>query len=373
MTSKYLFDLSLSLSIYLALFVSLCGWGQLLSFVLKFKFPTGKNYFSNVWLGLAFCVFLVQLLHFWIPIAAPLSLAIFLGGASLFLIFSIKKIYVPQEEYNKAFGIEHGVGHSIKAKWLYLYVILLAFYAVWIASHAMLLPTAPDSIGYHFQAIQWQNEYPLVRGLGNFNDRVAYNQSFFSYAALLNIYPYYNHARSIASSFFLLLLASEFLYISLAYFLSKKKYNICSLAQLFSILSLPIILLFSALSIDFWGMNIASPSPDIFVALLQFALFLRFLRLLETKDREMRFTQLKIVLILSALSITIKLSTAMFSFLLALVSLCFVFYKEKSPFMKFTKKLNLSILFFYCDTSSLGSTRDHASGGAFFPCQYILD
>ena len=203
--------------------------------------------------------------------------------------------------------------------------------------------TAPDSSGYHFQAIKWQNEFPLVTGIGNLYFRLAFNQSFFTYAALLNVHPYYNHSHSIANSFFLLLLVAECLYISFAYFLSKKKSTLCSAYQLFSIISFPVALLFSALSIDFWGMNISSPTPDIFIALIQFALFLELLKLLGAESKELRITQLKIIIVLASVSVTVKLSTTVYSFLLTLLSLLFVLYKERLSFTQIIRKLNFTL------------------------------
>ena len=139
MTAKHIFDLCLSLSMYLVLFISFYGWGYFVSFLLNLKFSAAKNYFSHIWLGFAFCLFSTQLLHFWVPIGANLSMGLFLGGASSFIIFSFVKGAVLRQRSIKTHNPE---GWYIESKWLYLYAVLLALYAIWIASHAMLLPNS---------------------------------------------------------------------------------------------------------------------------------------------------------------------------------------------------------------------------------------
>jgi hypothetical protein len=65
---------------------------------------------------------------------------------------------------------------------------------------------------YHFNTIRWLNEYPLVPGLGNLHGRLAYNQSFFTYAASVNFYPLFHHGHNVANSFLLLLFLAECLH-----------------------------------------------------------------------------------------------------------------------------------------------------------------
>ena len=55
----------------------------------------------------------------------------------------------------------------------------------WVANHAAGPATAVDSGIYHIQAIRWSMEYPAVLGLGNLNERLAFNASSLLYDAML--------------------------------------------------------------------------------------------------------------------------------------------------------------------------------------------
>ncbi len=46
-----------------------------------------------------------------------------------------------------------------------------------------------DAGMYYFQAVRWMNEHPVVPGLGNLNMQLGINQSYFLWAALLNLHP----------------------------------------------------------------------------------------------------------------------------------------------------------------------------------------
>ncbi|MFC1681086.1 hypothetical protein ACFL1S_04730 [Pseudomonadota bacterium] len=58
---------------------------------------------------------------------------------------------------------------------------------------------------YHLNTIRWLNAFPIIPGLGNLHGRLAFNHAFFPYVAALNFDPYFNHGRSLANSFLLLL------------------------------------------------------------------------------------------------------------------------------------------------------------------------
>jgi hypothetical protein len=69
----------------------------------------------------------------------------------------------------------------------------------------MLAPDNYDSGLYHLQSIRWDNTYPIVPGLGNLHERLAFNQSFFEFVAALNFQPYFGHGSALANSFLYLL------------------------------------------------------------------------------------------------------------------------------------------------------------------------
>lgn len=145
----------------------------------------------------------------------------------------------------------------------------------WIASRAMIPPTNYDSGLYHLSAIRWINEYPIVPGLGNLHGRLAFNSSFFTYVAALNLYPYFGNGRSIANSFLMLLTFATLSELLLP-FLRRPS---------FIFQSSPIqwaIPLFCLPYIAYWTLSsdgIPSPSPDLTSSLLQVVIFIIFLRI----------------------------------------------------------------------------------------------
>lgn len=55
-----------------------------------------------------------------------------------------------------------------------LFIVIILSFAIWTSSRA----TFYDTSLYHAQAIEWIEEYGVVKGLGNFHNRFAYNSAF---------------------------------------------------------------------------------------------------------------------------------------------------------------------------------------------------
>ncbi len=70
-------------------------------------------------------------------------------------------------------------------------------FVLWAANRALGPFTWYDSGIYHFTSIRWANSYRLPPGLGNLHGRLAFNQSFFLYAALLNALPAWVNGQSL--------------------------------------------------------------------------------------------------------------------------------------------------------------------------------
>jgi hypothetical protein len=61
--------------------------------------------------------------------------------------------------------------------------------------------THPDTFLYHFNAVKWAKDYPVVPGLVNLHNRLGFNSSFFLFAAFTEVGLYENHSAHIALSF----------------------------------------------------------------------------------------------------------------------------------------------------------------------------
>ena len=122
----------------------------------------------------------------------------------------------------------------------------------------MQLPIMYDSGLYHFASIRWLNEEAIVPGLGNLHWRLALNQSYFGFLALLNIAPYWNKGYA-AGGLFLLLLTSA----SLCEFGLHSR----------SVWRTVVVIILSLYLCQIAG-SISNPSPDIAISLLEIVVFL---------------------------------------------------------------------------------------------------
>jgi len=150
--------------------------------------------------GWALTLFIFQLIHFFLPLTAFVVIPVLVVG----VILAIPQIVT---------ALRHSNNPPSRHYRVVSLGIIAALFAVtcWIASRSMLPPINFDSGLYHFNKIRWINAFPIVPGLGNLHGRLAFNQSFFTYAAALNFYPFFGHGRSIANSFLLLLTIATFI------------------------------------------------------------------------------------------------------------------------------------------------------------------
>lgn len=62
---------------------------------------------------------------------------------------------------------------------LSFFVLLVFWSSIWLEGNF-------DSEFYHYQAIRWNEEYPVIPGLANLEDRLAFNSSFFLLSAIFS-------------------------------------------------------------------------------------------------------------------------------------------------------------------------------------------
>jgi hypothetical protein len=298
MTNSHLFALALTLLIYLVMAVAYFGWGKTLLWALGLRDQTTRSDVTLVWLGWAFTLFLFQALHFFLPLNAYVVAPVFVVGIAMSYP-DIAKAFMRQLQ-----------DKSTLARRLGILMIALAV-TCWVASRSMLPPTNYDSGLYHLQTIRWLNSFPITLGLGNLHGRLAFNQSFFTWVATLNFYPWFNHGRSIANSFLLLLTIATFVYFILPV-LKRPSLLIEShpFQYVSTILALPILAYLPLYSDD-----LISPSPDITATLLQLVLFIMFAQELarwNKGEKPKPYDSAKLT-ILAATAITVKLSAIVFS------------------------------------------------------------
>lgn len=301
--------LAQTLLIYLIMGLAYFGWGRVVIQVLSLSSQTSRSDITLIWLGWAFTLLVFQLLHFLFPLTAYVVAPIFIIG----IAFSIPHIV---DAFRRQLQEE-----STPVRLVGILIIMLAV-TVWVASRSMLPPTNFDSGLYHFNMIRWINSFPIVPGLGNLHGRLAFNQSFFTWAAVLNFYPLFNHGRSVANSFLLLLTIATFVRFLLPVL---KQPSILVESHPFkhasALFALPILGYLALLDVSD---GLRSPSPDLASTLLQLTMFVMFAQDIAEwiKGEELKADRAAVLTILAATAITIKLSNLAFS--AVIVGICIV-------------------------------------------------
>jgi hypothetical protein len=294
---QHLPALALTLAVYAALALSCLGWGVVTARLLRVQ---GAGAMTLVWLGWAATVLIFQVVHCAVPLNAFATVPVFLAGIAV----SIPRL---------AFFLRH---RPIQAAGL---LLVFAAVAAWIASRSMLPPALYDAGLYHLNTIRWIETYRIVPGLGNLHGRLAFNQSFFAWAAALDLAPLLPNGSRMANGFLVLLTAATLLErlrpIAARPALLRESHPFEVLP---SLLALP-ILVHLALS----SPGLASPTPDLPAELLQLVMFVTFAAVIERwqtgKDASMDDTAL--LAILGATAITLKLSNLAFAGAVMAISL----------------------------------------------------
>ena len=311
--------LLVTLIYYAILAASFYGWG-LAALKLQRYFNSGFWKLEatwTIWLGFAIWLLILQLLHLIVPLRANVVVPLLVTGVAMAAMKLLRQRR--DQPWSKWPFNNRKAAYSA----LFLGLILL-----WIASRAMLHPTNYDSGLYHMSAIRWINSYPIVPGLGNLHGRLAFNQSFFTYVAALNLYPYFGHGRSIANSFLLILGFATAIQM-LRPVLSKPM----------SVLDLPVmqwvppLLLLPILAfLCLYSKDLASPGPDLTLDILTLVLLLALTRIMGIRRQEesVPLPLVSLATILSATAITIKLSGIATGLLIAGLAVVFAFLGSKT-------------------------------------------
>lgn len=165
---------------------------------------------------------------------------------------------------------------------------------------------------YHAQSIRWIEEYGVVRGLGNLHSRLAYNSAAFCLSALYSMAFLGGQSYHCCAGFLAFLLALVCIEA-----LTKeriKRPQLSDLARLTAVYYLLIIF-------D----EMVSPASDYFMVLLVFFIVIRWLDLIERKEK--LYLPYALLCVLGVVVLTVKLSGALI--LLFTLKPAFMMIKEK--------------------------------------------
>jgi hypothetical protein len=300
---KLVFDLVVLLAIIAITAVALAGWGNLTWRLLGLEQPNQPSVLT-VWLGFCIVVGCIEIIHLFVPLTWQVTLAVAIIGVAAQVWRAQLQAPTNKRAVTQA---QPSTGFLALMVATIRYYPLLSTLAtcvivVWCL-RAMQTPTMFDSGLYHFGSIRWLNEYAIVPGLGNLHWRLALNQSYFGFLALMNIAPYWGQGYAAGGLFVLLLTAFTLLEVGAK---QSPLWRWTFGGILFSYLCL--------LS----GM-IANPLPDTAVALLQIVIFIFLYCSLTFNPQtdsaaQIQLKHLQVVLVFLCLTIvTIKLSSLGFA------------------------------------------------------------
>jgi hypothetical protein len=359
MSLKLLMDLAVLLVVLGTTAIVLLGWGNIVWRLLGIELPN-KPCVISVWLGFCTVLGCIEIIHLFIPIDWRATCGVAVVG----LIGQRLRPKVPVESRRDlpenlctSISFTFRLVGAVRRYPLRAFVVILVV-VTWCL-RAMETPSMYDSGLYHFGSIRWSNEYPIVPGLGNLHWRLALNQSYFGFLALLNIEPYWGRGYAAGGLFLLLLTALTVLKMSITESRTQR--------WIFGGVLFPYLFLLSG--------PIANPLPDTAVALLQITIFIfLYCNLVARKELGQipspYLQRLQVIIAFLCLTIvTVKLSGVAFACVSFIVALVWMF---KSPQCKLPSKLFIKLTLLLCTFVFVHVARGCLlSGAPFFPNPFL--
>src|SRR3972149_10875198 len=80
-------------------------------------------------------------------------------------------------------------------------VVISMLLVVWLVNRSLNSQEYTDHGLYYLNAIRWNTDYPVVLGLGNLHDRLAFNNSNFLLHAMLEVGPWRGYSAHLVNGF----------------------------------------------------------------------------------------------------------------------------------------------------------------------------
>ncbi len=265
--------------------------------------------------GICLITALASLSSFFVPINKSFHLTLLFGAAGI-LAWNFMHIRTLVSN-----GVRFLTHHPI-ISFLFILAVLLAVY------EGSREPLNFDTGLYHAQFIRWTETYPVVPGLGNFADRLAFNSAWLMFATVVHlewILPLPFHAPSLVLYLILIMEACARL--------TEGSKNRLPIASLMALLIFPLThLLFRA--------EFSSPGTDLPAALLTWLLVIYTLDY-ACPNFQITLTPIGSLFMLAGFAITIKLSAAP---ILLLPLALWIWRKGVSIFSSIQNGLALSLM-----------------------------
>lgn len=190
-----------------------------------------SHFFRVFWIGYAVLISALQYISLFSPIDYITLISLWLF--SILILFFFRK-----DITSGLIGFQKCSHSPFKAAiFAFLAVITVGF----LLFSACQDVYQADAYIYHFNAVRWISEYPAVPGLIHLHDRLAFNSSFFLFAALNNIWLFKDAYFHSALSFLVVMTTMQWIAVLLT-----NRYNWKQ--KLFVILSAPFLIIAIVLS-----------------------------------------------------------------------------------------------------------------------------
>ena len=308
------------LSTWLLLFLIFTGFGLFIRRSFGLITIDAESLLLSFWMGWAFTIFFLQIwnLFFKVSYVSIILVSIF-GLAGIFWNYR---------------SLWYFLKKSFSKNWVFY--LILFFVAYWLAHRAILPLSNSDSV-YHLSSVVWARSFPVVPGLGNLYDRLAYNSSFFLYAAMLDVGPWFQKSHHFANGILMLMLFAQIL---LSCWRLYRGSNNLRLYHIFTIFFLAPALTYS------WIFNVSSSSPDLSIIVLGIILAVQLLAFLENSKRNYKESSYNIFFIvtIAMVGITVKLSFSVLGVVSVLIVFIVWLFKKSGQHIYNKKKLLIWVI-----------------------------
>lgn len=280
------------------------GCGLLVFRICRKRISSISDVLDACWLGWGFTIFALIVWNFWLPVKGPFFGLFASAGIVGCLLTFLDTTKIVRER------LQH------RRMELLVCLGLLTFLALLVANRAIGAPLNPDMGLYYASSVRFAVEYPAIPGIGNLHTRLAYNNSTFLYAALLESGLWTHRSHHVASSLPLLLMLARILYCGVRVLRPREAGRAPRLSEVFGLCFIaPWVALFL-------GRDLSSPAPDLCVYALGFELCLKFIEFLEqTPEEACANWSLTFILFFAVLGISHKLSFAVLGGLTSVIAL----------------------------------------------------
>lgn len=291
------------------------GVGRLLLRVLRLDGKGRGHAHLAFWIGWGAMLIILQVWHFFLPVDGRISLIFALLG-TLGLLLDGKSMLADAQAW---------LAQRSQRQLVLGGLTLLLVVGFW-SSLAIGPPLRGDTANYHMPAVRWTSAYPIVPGLGNLHGRLAFNNSSFLYAAMLDVGPWSHRSHHLAHG--LMAVATILYFLSFVPgALDPNRRNLS--VHLLNTLFVPVAILFT-----YKGST--SFQPDLLTFLIGLIVSSLLFDLLVDRSLTEDEVRLRVfaVCFLSSVGLTVKLSFMPLGFVASLIALAICWSRSNSSAWK---------------------------------------